>query len=404
VLTLDGLNGPSPRVLMFVPQYPYPVVGGLERQAHELSKALVSDFGMKVLVISGKIGPDQASCEYVEGVHVTRIPWLRNRVFRFVLTPFLLLVVLWRLRSRVDVVHVHQFSPASLYVIVISKLLGKAVLAKLPNSGRWGLPGLRMAPCGGVRTSLLLKSDGVVAMSQDSVAELLAEGFPRNRILSVPNGVAPLQTGTRKMEHCGSPRRPWRVVFVGRLSSEKRLNVLLNAWVDVHRRYAGTAVLELWGEGPQLRELREMSQALGLTQSVVFAGHVPDVRERLRYADIFVLPSAGEGNSNSVLEAMDAGLPIVATAVGGTPMQVGQQGAPLLFPDGDHKELAKRLILLLEDGELRREYGAAMTRRVAVHFDLRSVAQSYLCAYRILHSSKNPDLSGCARLPYTDIP
>jgi glycosyltransferase involved in cell wall biosynthesis len=143
----------------------------------------------------------------------------------------------------------------------------------------------------------------------------------------------------------------------------------------------------------------KLSQQLGVSPSVNFMGHVEDVRKRLQAVDIFVLPSRVEGNSNAVLEAMDAGLPIVATPVGGTPMQVGAEGASLLFGVGDVDALVERLLMLIHDSRLRRHYGYAMRQRSTEYFDIDKVAGSYNNAYSMLAECTQVDLSSCSKLP-----
>ena len=229
--------------------------------------------------------------------------------------------------------------------------------------------------------------------------ELLVEGYSSQRILTVPNGISSfskrvlsVKAGKEQVETCS-------VVFVGRLSGEKGLDILLMAWRQVLQQIGVNARLELWGEGVLKKKLKHICSDLNIMDSVVFAGQVQDVRARLRTMDIFVLPSMFEGNSNAVLESMEAGLPIVATPVGGTPMQVGPEGASLLFPVGDVGRLADRLINLIGDTRMRHTYGQAMSHRVANYFDLEKVSMTYLCAYRQLVDGRNVNLISCGKLP-----
>ena len=97
------------RVLMVVPQYPYPVVGGLERQSHELSRTLRAA-GTDVQVVSGRVTPAQPDIEDVEGIRVHRLPWTARRWLRFLRMPSSLFAALFRLRNSYDVVHLHQHS------------------------------------------------------------------------------------------------------------------------------------------------------------------------------------------------------------------------------------------------------------------------------------------------------
>lgn len=373
------------RVLMFVPHYPPPVVGGLEKQAHLLSRTLADD-GRAVSVISGRINAQQPPLEELGGVVVRRVWWPQAKALRFLISSMAIGLALWRVRKDVDVVHVHQHSWVGLFVILTSKLLGKPVLTKLPNVAELGIPGLLTMACGSLRKRILFSSDAIVSMSLVSHAELVDAGYPTHRILGVPNGIA-----LNPQSAASGPRSTdarCRVVYVGRLSEEKGIDMLLAAWSVVCVQTRAAATLEIWGDGPLLPSLKALSHALGLSGTVAFMGHVDDVSRRLRDVDIFVLPSRAEGNSNAVLEAMAAGLPVVSTRVGGTPMLVGNEGADFLCDPGEAATLTSLLLRLIEDSELRGALGAAMRRRVETHFDIKRVARIYASAYELLASGR----------------
>jgi glycosyltransferase involved in cell wall biosynthesis len=303
------------RVLMVVPQYPFPVVGGLERQAHELALAL-RFFGVDVQVVSGRVIPAQPDLEDVEGIRVHRLPWMHQRLARFLRLPFHVFVTLYRLRMSYDVVHLHQHSWFGLYTILIAKLLGKPILTKLPSVGVFGVPGLRSGRLGLLKLKILFSSDALVAMSDKSLQELRVAGFPTQRVLAVPNGISlhqPAGTPAESVPLSGT----CKVVFVGRIAEEKRVDLLLEHWASVQRQCPGEAELEIWGSGPLQVTLQRRCVELGLSKSVTWRGHVEGVRRRLPTMDIFVLPSVVEGNSNAILEAMAAGLPVISTRIGG---------------------------------------------------------------------------------------
>ena len=371
---------------MVVPQYPYPIVGGLERQAHELAKAL-HELGVDVQVLSGCVEPGQPSYQLVEGIPVFRIPWSQRKCVRFLRTPLDLFRVLYVQRKTYDVIHLHQHSWIGLYTIMVAKLLQKAILTKLPNVGEFGLPGMVAKGLGRLKLAMLLCSDALVAMSRESLAELGHVRFPLGRVLVTPNGIRLIgkrsgaKRGVVNTQSC-------RVVFVGRLSEQKCLDVLLIAWSEVIQAEKGHATLELWGDGILASTLQQQCGLLGLGDSVRFCGHVHDVRECLPDMDIFVLPSSAEGNSNAVLEAMEAGLPIVSTCVGGTPMLVGKEGAAFLSAPGDSRALTENLLKLIRNPGLRAKIGYAMRRRVEEYFDICRIAQTYSVAYRLLASGQ----------------
>lgn len=363
------------RVLMFVPQYPYPVLGGLEKQSHELAKALILR-GVSVQVLSGMIDADRSGADSVDGVPVSRLPWSGHKLIRAVRAPAAIAMHMWRRRGTFDVVHVHQHSWVSLYVILIAKLLGKPTLAKLANVGDFGLPGMRRGVFGRIKQAILLSSNSVVAMSRESLAELSSAGYPASRVLISPNGIK-----LNQLKQPGHARsRPCKVVFVGRLNEEKQLGILLTVWADVCRTKQA-AHLHIWGQGPLDAELRQQAADLGIERHLTFCGHVANVPERLTEMDMFVLPSRAEGNSNAILEAMAAGLPIVSTDIGGTAMQVGPAGRAFLCEPSDATALRTALSRLISNAPLRRSVGAAMRRRVEDHFDIEKIAATYEAAY-----------------------
>ena len=129
------------------------------------------------------------------------------------------------------------------------------------------------------------------------------------------------------------------------------------------------------GEGNQLPELLEQCNRLGLEDNIHFVGHQQDVAEWLPHFDIFALPSAWEGISLALLEAMAAGLPVVATAVGGTPEVVLDEQTGLLTPPGDPQAMAAALERLLSDPALRQEMGAAGQARVSASFAIEGTQE-----------------------------
>jgi glycosyltransferase involved in cell wall biosynthesis len=311
---------------------------------------------------------------------VHRIPWSDRKWVRFLRTPVDVFRVLFARRDTFDVVHLHQHSWFGLYSILIVRLLGKPILTKLPNIG---LPDLLKMSFGRLRLRILFSSDALVALSGQSLEELLDLGFPRDRILATPNGIVlPVVPKKRLFENNAS--RPCRVVFVGRLHVQKGIASLPTIWRNVVSRSTVPAMLEFWGAGPLEASLRQGVHKAGLENSVLFRGHVDGVRDEIEKADILILPSLREGNSNAILEAMAAGLPVVSTRVGGTPMLVGDAGARFLSDPEDVAAIQANLLELIEDRALRERTGAAMRQRVAEHFDMERIATNYVAVYRHL--------------------
>lgn len=370
---------------MFVPLYPYPVVGGLEKQAHELAKALKS-VGMEIQVLSGKISTAQNTSEEVEGIQVFRMPWWNSKLLRFLFIPFVLFFHLFRLRKQFDVLHVHQHSSVSLFAILCCRILHKPVLAKLANVGIHGLVGLNRGIFGKIRTKIFLSADAVVAMAPASYNELLTSGYTVNRILTVPNGI-PINSDRNRSSRNSTSQM--NAVFVGRLMPQKNVEMLLKAWAIVCNDSQFKAHLHIWGDGPLKEELKAMTMELRINHRITFAGYVSDVNDKLTAMDLFILPSNQEGNSNAILEAMKAGLPVITTDVGGARLQVGPAGQDLIVKPGDCDALAERILLLVRNPKMIESIGAEMRLRVEHYFSIHHVARCYQSCYIALAEGRH---------------
>jgi glycosyltransferase involved in cell wall biosynthesis len=171
---------------------------------------------------------------------------------------------------------------------------------------------------------------------------------------------------------------PPRVIMVGRLAAPKDPVTLVRALAGV-RRASFTATIV--GDGPDRPAVEAEIRAAGLEGVVELAGERHDVPRLLADAEVFVLSSRSEGAPLSVLEAMAAGLPVVASAVGGVPEIVADGATGLLVPPGNVAALAAALEQLLADAALRRRLGAAGRERARARFDLAGLRRAHLELY-----------------------
>ena len=146
------------------------------------------------------------------------------------------------------------------------------------------------------------------------------------------------------------------------------------------KRVAADASLPPWrcviaGDGPEARSLADLAAGLGLSSRVELVGHVEVPERFLQTIDIYVQPSTAEGLPNAVLEAMATGLPVVATAVGGTPEVVEDGTTGWLTPSGDDAAMAERITRLLTDPARRAAMGRAGRLRVETRFSVRRMVQ-----------------------------
>jgi len=233
------------------------------------------------------------------------------------------------------------------------------------------------------------RANAIIAPSREIQEELLLAGYPPQKVHYLPHGVKipPERTPDRRDQARQSlaalhPRFHLQphdklAVFVGRLHPGKGLRELVEAWRLVVQQ---CPTLRLWlvGEGPLETELLRQIEAAGLHSRIVLTGSFDDVGEILQAADLFVFPSHREGMSLALLEAMAAGLPIVATDIPGNRALVQNEESALLVPVESPGELAEAIIRLAESRELA-ERLAQRARFVAVtQFSLEETVRRHL--------------------------
>ena len=306
----------------------------------------------------------------------------------------------WRLRQlmaqhKFDVIHT-MFPTADLWGGPIARFASRAVLV----SGRRDMGIVRSAKHDFAYRWLGGHFDQVQAVSHAArQACIERDGLAPERVVTVYNGVdlAANQTpalpldlhSTFGLERSG----PTIISLASTIAPVKGIDVLLQAAALVCRQRPDTNFLILGSTDdryiqriPALarhnRRLQPMPQALGISANVKFAGWIPGVASALKSSDIFCLPSRSEGLSNALLEAMAAGLPCVATAVGGNPEVVVDHETGYLVPSEDPRALAARLLELLADPALRLRMGNAGERRIRERFSVGTMAQNTANAYR----------------------
>jgi len=381
--------------MMVVPQFPPPVLGGLEGQAFELSNALIR-LGMAVHVLSGRIQPHLAPPQPADTLPVTRVPFPRNRWLRIPVTGGALLFHLIARRRQYDVLHVHNLSWFGGLSVLAARLLRKPVLAKLPTERRLAFRD------GSLRLKLFRSCDAIALLYPEAVTDLIQLGFPEERIFKITNGVSTARFHPAEEPRLQEPGKPLKALFIGRLDPDKGLLDLIAVWPLVRARIRVPTQLLICGAGPQETDLRNAIATAGLESSVSLLGRVADVAAQLRDADLLVLPSYAEGNSNAILEAMATGLPIVSTATGGTPLLVGPEGADWLVAPGDRTALGDRLVRLLDNRDARRKAGDAMLRRAREELSIDAVAERYQRVYEALASRHRDAVGGCSSPIYCE--
>ena len=211
----------------------------------------------------------------------------------------------------------------------------------------------------------------VVANSNSAARQLTDEGVPADRITIIPNGVDVDRFAPRKGERPIST-----IVTVANLRREKAHEVLITAAARLLVRHPHLRFL-IAGDGPRLNELRDLARSLEIANSVSFLGHREDVPALLAEADVFVLPSRSEAFPNGVIEAMAAGLPVVASAAGGLLDLIDDGRTGVLVRPDDPAALAHALEALIHSPGRAADLGANARDEVARRYSFDRMVRAF---------------------------
>ena len=215
-------------------------------------------------------------------------------------------------------------------------------------------------------------------------------GIRQNRIHQIYNGVDvqrfhPRQTGRNScLPKEFSSLDTFLIGTVGRLQTVKDQATLVRAFLTFRQLapdVADRVRLVLIGDGPVRIELEQIIHDAGVQSYVWMAGEREDIPELLRSLDLFVLPSAAEGISNTILEAMASGLPIVATDVGGNPELVREGMTGSLVPPKNPRAMAEAMARYVKDPGLVQRHGLAGQAVVESRFSMEAMINGYLAVY-----------------------
>ena len=375
------------RILVIGNLPPY-VLGGAENQVARLVEAWAID-GAHVEVAghcipSATVPVGQATIR----VHHLR-PWTiggrAGRAFGYLLSIAQLAL---RYRNRIDVVYCRGIGDGLLSLVLLKalRLCNWPIVACPINArGAGDIAFVRSVPGWRWWSKLIDRYVEAINLINISIADdLRSIGVRAPQISHIPNGIELQEAFVRKGV---APVR--RLVWTGRLGRQKGLDLLLPSLARCLQR--GIAFrLDIYGDGVQREVLEQQSAALGLGGHVSF--HAPisscEIRSRLMDADVFVLPSRYEGMSNSALEAMEAGLPVLCTACGGVDVFIGETAGWVSEPDSI-EDLAGALdrMFSTSDVELLRR-GQVARKLVEEHFALGQVASANLVLLRQIAAAR----------------
>ena len=289
----------------------------------------------------------------------------------------------------VSLIHSHGYKANTLLAALSRRSRTLAVVATLHGWVSAGRPG-RMKIYEWAECVLLPRLDRVVAVSHDMIRRTLLAQRMGSRLTVIHNGINNSIPATR--ERTSSVSHIYKdveqfigdasgFVMVGRLSAEKDIPAALQAFSALAQS-GENAKLVIFGQGPEQSALEALSQSLQIQQDVWFYGYCDCIADILPLFRALLISSRTEGIPLVALEAMRAGLPIIATEVGGLPEVVVPKETGMLVTAGNTGQLADAIRHLSQDSELARRLGVAGSERLKIHFTIQRVAHEYRDAYR----------------------
>jgi glycosyltransferase involved in cell wall biosynthesis len=229
--------------------------------------------------------------------------------------------------------------------------------------------------------------DRVVCNSRAAARALLEQGLPEAKLTIIPNAI-PDEVFAEAMPALARRTEGLRVGMIARMNNAvKNHPVFLRAAARLAEKFP-TVEFVLAGDGPLRPGLERMARDLGIADRVLFLGDRRDIPAVFRSLDVSVLPSLSESLPNAVLESMAAGVPVVATRVGGNPEAVVDGETGLLIPPHDEDALVTALDLLLAQPSLRTQYGRQAKQVARANFGLAQICARFDQLYRSLLEEK----------------
>lgn len=330
-------------------------------------------------------------CEDYELVHFQvgaegRDEGAAGRLLRLLASPFALFATI--LFRHASLVHINTSLNTRAYwrdlaYLIVAKLLRARVVYQvhggdLPQDFFKG----RRALTAFLRWTLSLPD--LIAVLASTELEAYRRFVPRQEVIALPNGI-----DCRPFAHIPTvvtrPDDPLRLIYIGRIAREKGLYEALQA-MRLALELGVDARLTVAGAGPEEPRLRRYAAALGIAQRTTFVGPVfgADKANLLAGADVMLLPSHAEGLPYALLEAMAAGVPVLATPVGAIPDVVSSGTHGYLVPVRDGKSLAEALALLSGDREKLAWMSRACRRRVRAAYSIERLAAELAVRYHEL--------------------
>jgi glycosyltransferase involved in cell wall biosynthesis len=352
------------RVLMLSDYFFPQIGGGTEKVIFEISKRLVN-MGCEILVIT--LGNNQKREFYeINKIKVCRLSGfdLTGAIGLQTAFPKDILGACRIARNfRPHLIHAHnRFFITTLLAVLIKRLCNTKLivtahlgdvrnLALIERFKTWAITAYEQTLC----RVIFRSSDKVITVSKSVQKHLRSLGVSPKKMIVIQNGVDLEEFAPEISEH--NDESFATILFIGRLLPNKGVKIFMEAANIICTKSPKRATFKIVGDNRYSAQLNEFFEKSEVSKNFQFIGKVPKVSTILQEGGIFVRPSYTEGMPLTVLEAMSAGLPIVATNVGGTSELIKNNDTGLLVEAGDSRQLAEAILSLLEDPKHAKKLG-----------------------------------------------
>jgi glycosyltransferase involved in cell wall biosynthesis len=293
----------------------------------------------------------------------------------------------------IDIVNAHWAIPPGFIATLTKKLHGRPVLITLYGAELWPCVKKGSKIMKWMISYALNKAERVVAIS-DATCNAAVAISGRKDIEIIPDGID-IERFNPKIDGEEIRKRHgingFLIFSSGRMVERKGFKYLIEAMPFILSEFPNTKLI-IGGDGPEKKELEELSEKLGIKNKVIFPGFVSDedFPKYMKAADVFVLPSIidrrgdTEGSATILLEAMACETPVVATKVGGIPYAIKENLGGFLVEQKNPRQLANAILTLLNDEELRRNQGKIGRKYVIENFSQQKITWMYVKIFREL--------------------
>ncbi len=360
----------------------FPVLGGAEQQALVLAHTLKGK-GVLVEFVAPHLEKELPLQEQIEGFQLTRIPFPRIKFLGAILLMIKFSNYIIRNRRNYSYVHVHitKLLATSLGITkpihklrVITKVSGHAEFTGgvLDKSQKFNLTNRIMR-------HFIKKLDYVQAVSEYTKDVLLDNGFSKEKILQLPNAVDTAKYNSLDIKRVKTASI--RFGFCGRVEKVKGLDTLIEAFKNLKIQSELELEVIIAGNGSYINQIKDMARSAGVEECIEFLGSIDDVPGFLNEIDIYIQPSYAEGLSNSVLEAMSAGLPVIASKISGNLDLVEDGVNGMLFEPGNSVALSEKMKEMIATPKRRIEMGENNRKKIEVNYSTNSIGEKLVRLY-----------------------